>query len=90
MQVINETEFKERGLDIINNSYSHEPIYVTLNSQQKFVIISLDDYEELTRQKPENKASKSINSVRKLKGLGKEIWQGVDPDKYIEELRKEW
>ncbi len=88
MQVINETEFKERGLDIINNSYSHEPIYVTLNSQQKFVIISLDDYETLTKKKPENKASKSINSIRKLKGLGKEIWQGVDPDKYIEELRQ--
>ena len=88
MQVINETEFKERGLDIINNSYLHEPIYVTLNSQQKFVIISLDDYEPLTSQRPENKAAKSINSIRKLKGLGKEIWQGVDPDKYIEELRQ--
>jgi hypothetical protein len=25
-----------------------------------------------------------------LHGLGREIWQGVDPDAYVERLRGEW
>ena len=25
-----------------------------------------------------------------LSGLGKEVWKGVDSDKYIKKLRKEW
>lgn len=30
------------------------------------------------------------HSILELRGLGKEIWQGVDPKKYIDELRNEW
>lgn len=29
-------------------------------------------------------------SLRDLAGLGKECWQGVDVDAYINELRDEW
>ena len=29
-------------------------------------------------------------SLRELRGLGKEIWQGIDPDRYIDELRDDW
>jgi hypothetical protein len=29
-------------------------------------------------------------SWRDARSLGKEIWQGVDVDKYIDELRDEW
>ena len=29
-------------------------------------------------------------SILELEGLGKEIWQGVDPKDYIRELRDEW
>jgi len=29
-------------------------------------------------------------SILELEGLGKEIWEGVDPKKYIDELRDEW
>ncbi len=29
-------------------------------------------------------------SLRELRGLGKEIWVGVDPQDYINELRDEW
>ena len=25
-----------------------------------------------------------------MRGLGKEVWAGVDPDKYVDELRGEW
>ena len=29
-------------------------------------------------------------SVMEFKGMGKELWQGIDVDKYIEEERKSW
>lgn len=28
--------------------------------------------------------------ITSLRGLGKEIWQGVDAQNYIDSLRKEW
>ena len=30
------------------------------------------------------------HSILELHGLGKEIWQGVDPRDYVKELRDEW
>lgn len=30
------------------------------------------------------------HSVRELRGLGKELWQGIDVEKYIEEERNSW
>jgi hypothetical protein len=29
-------------------------------------------------------------SLLELEGLGAEIWQGIDPQGYVDELRKEW
>ena len=29
-------------------------------------------------------------SLLELRGLGKEIWEGVDPDAYVRNLRDEW
>jgi hypothetical protein len=29
-------------------------------------------------------------SLMELEGLGEEIWQGIDPQAYVNELRKEW
>jgi hypothetical protein len=30
------------------------------------------------------------HSITELKGLGKELWQGIDVEKYIEEERNSW
>lgn len=30
------------------------------------------------------------HSILELRGLGREIWQGIDPKKYIDELRNDW
>jgi hypothetical protein len=30
------------------------------------------------------------HSIMELKGLGKEIWQGIDVDEYIREERRSW
>jgi hypothetical protein len=29
-------------------------------------------------------------SLLELRGLGKEIWEGIDPDEYVRSLRHEW
>lgn len=39
------------------------------------------------RQSFENQRS---HSIMELKGLGKELWQGIDVEKYIEEERSSW
>ncbi len=31
-----------------------------------------------------------LHSILELRGLGKEIWQGIDAQQYVEELRREW
>jgi len=30
------------------------------------------------------------HSIMELRGVGRDIWQGIDPKKYIDELRNEW
>ncbi|HZO86763.1 MAG TPA: hypothetical protein VFB38_00385 [Chthonomonadaceae bacterium] len=41
-------------------------------------------------QQPTEAAKKPQRSIRELHGLGAEIWQGVDAQEYVNELRKEW
>jgi hypothetical protein len=33
---------------------------------------------------------KPLHSILELEGLGKEIWEGIDVDKYIEQERNSW
>lgn len=35
-------------------------------------------------------AEKPKRSIMELHGLGKEIWEGIDAQEYVNELRKEW
>jgi len=30
------------------------------------------------------------HSILELAGLGKEIWEGIDPQEYVNQLRDEW
>lgn len=46
-------------------------------------------HQKQARQQTET-AEKSISAVKRLKGLGKESWQGTDPDHYVEDLRRDW
>jgi hypothetical protein len=34
--------------------------------------------------------SKGQHSILELEGLGKEVWEGIDPDEYIREERDSW
>lgn len=35
-------------------------------------------------------ASNKSSRLTDLKGLGKEVWQGIDAQEYINQLRSEW
>ena len=37
-----------------------------------------------------NQDAPHSRSLLELEGLGEEIWQGIDPQVYVTELRKEW
>ena len=55
--------------------------------------LSLDERKELVKtlidlNAEEDKRPK--RSLRELRSLGKEIWQGIDAQEYINELRAEW
>ena len=47
----------------------------------------LEDLVALVRRQA---TTKQLHSIMELQGLGKEIWEGVDVDKYIEEERNSW
>jgi len=35
-------------------------------------------------------APEEQRSILELRGLGKEIWQGIDAQEYVDQLRNEW
>ncbi len=38
----------------------------------------------------ENNEPPKTHSIMELHGLGKEIWEGIDAQEYVNELRREW
>jgi hypothetical protein len=38
----------------------------------------------------ETETKKPKRSLLELEGLGKEIWEGIDAQEYVNELRNEW
>lgn len=55
-----------------------------LNEQEQFV----DDLARIIHQRMAARPKK--HSVKELRGLGKELWRGIDVEKYIEEERNSW
>lgn len=54
------------------------------NEQKQF----LDDLVTIIHQRMATRPKK--HSVKELRGLGKELWRGIDVEKYIEEERNSW
>jgi len=47
----------------------------------KLLVDSLDVPEAAPRQ---------LRRLSELRGLGKEIWEGIDAQEYVDQLRSEW
>ncbi len=58
----------------------------TLPVEQRRELIGM--IEDTLAETPSPEGSK--HSLSELRGLGKEIWEGVDPQEYVNELRREW
>ena len=46
--------------------------------------------EELVTGKEETEPIKNRRSLLELEGLGAEIWEGIDAQEYVNDLRNEW
>lgn len=54
------------------------------NSEKLRLIAAVsNDLVEAETEKPKR-------SIMELRGLGKEIWEGIDAQEYVNELRNEW
>lgn len=51
--------------------------------EQKELLKLLNEHVSRKEQKPQR-------SLLELAGLGKEVWQDIDTDAYLNELRDEW
>lgn len=45
---------------------------------------------DITAQNKHEKAESTKSNIWMLRGLGKELWQGIDAQKYVNEERASW
>jgi len=73
--------------------------YVHPERHQKFypdpneVPVMYHDLLEWAKNRPEPAAAESeqwLRGLYELRGLGKKVWEGVDPDEYVRGLREGW
>ena len=48
------------------------------------------ELSEMLRSDLVTRPEEHKRSIMELHGLGAEIWQGIDAQEYVDELRKEW
>ena len=72
-------------LEINNSIYAH--IMFFLENLPKNL---LNIKQEIKTKKPNIHTHNSISKFKNLQGVGKELYQGIDSDAYIKELRNEW
>ena len=72
-----------------NETHSVEQLYEEqirhLTPEQKLRLIAL-----IAQELAEDSPKRPRRSIMELHGLGAEIWQGIDAQEYVEQLRSEW
>ena len=59
-----------------------------LSAQERLRLLAIIA-SDLVAEPPEP-VEKQKRSIMELHGLGREIWEGIDAQAYVNELRKEW
>jgi hypothetical protein len=89
--VTEKTRIEERR-PLVMPATSVEEIYdqhiKPLSPSERLQLLALTA-RELALQAGQREAEPQ-HSIMELHGLGAEIWRGVDPQDYVNELRKEW
>ena len=67
-------------MEFLTISEELDRMVAELNLEEKFVVV------ELLRVLIANRVGKK-HSITELEGLGKEIWEGIDAQEYVDELR---
>ena len=67
-------------MEFLTVSEELDRMVAELNLEEKFVVV------ELLRVLIANRVGKK-HSIMELRGLGKEIWEGIDAQEYVDELR---
>jgi hypothetical protein len=70
-----------------------EPRYDYVESDEvvRLVVRLLDiDSPEARARSITLSRQRAVGSLRRLQGLGKEIWAGVEAQEYVNQLRDEW
>lgn len=52
--------------------------------------LSLDERRRLAAELAAAPCTEKSRKITELRGLGKEVWQGIDPDEYVAQERDSW
>lgn len=66
---------------------------LSLTIKKQFAILSEQEREKLLKELSQlvhNKKESGKRDIFELRGLGKEIWEGIDAQKYVDEERASW
>jgi hypothetical protein len=66
---------------------------LSLTIKKQFAILSEQEREKLLKELSQlvhNKKESGKRDIFDLRGLGKEIWEGIDAQKYVDEERASW
>lgn len=56
---------------------------LSVEDRKRLITIIEDTLKEESPELP-------LHDIRELRGLGKEIWEGIDAQEYINQMRDEW
>ena len=79
-------------IESLPQSYYEEVLaFVQFLKQKKGLTILADQHSNIDSQStPVNDFHQSKRSLMELQGLGKELWQNIDVDAFLEEERNAW
>lgn len=66
---------------------------LSLTIKKQFAILSEQERKRLLKELSQlvhNKKESGKRDILDLRGLGKEIWEGIDAQKYVDEERPSW
>jgi hypothetical protein len=79
-------EYLERG-DSLNDFLKDYP---TVTREHAIALLERVKEALLVRADESAGEAPRPHSILELRGLGKEVWSGVDPDAYVEQERSSW
>jgi hypothetical protein len=75
-------------MSTLNAKEIYEQLVKRLPPEERLQLIEMVNRDLATSRPAEPEKNK--RSLMELHGLGAEIWEGIDAQEYVDELRKEW